>query len=552
MHPCLNVDEILRLLACELVGSEANATAVSLARCCKSFEHPVLDSLWGTQDELLPLLKSLPADVWKVEAGQFVSPPTAFISSHLIPLPEKSFERIPTKDEWNRFRKYARGKRKLKVDPSEDLVVSDVLFVLQLRTGNEPLLPGLEAFECGAASEAFVPFIPLFLSPRTVEIRIRFAASAPTVMVASTIARFSTLCPNIQSLILDPLPRSQVTTEAVSEMLLACNRGTLRVFCVNCPLTEEARGFLHTLPKLCQLWVFAQGQTSLPPLELPDLDMVRIEWDSGCDWLQGFCGATIGKLKIISFRPVPGSTQIGGFLEKFQAVALATSLQNTLSEFKFRTSQSWNPSYSSLLIFTQMRVLEIEFSCRNPGCSSTVDDNIVTSLARAMPKLEILRLGKAPCSALTGVTLTGLVALACHCSHLSELRIHMQAGGLGEATADTEQPRLSENAVVIPRVDCALTVLQVGEAPIPQEAVPAVALTLLQVFPRIANVEHVDPRWESVVEMIKLFRRIGGRIYHASKADLLYPECLLMTPCQETHSYRKSVGKRLGVTVAIL
>ena len=73
MHHCLSVDEILRLLAHSLVASGAKATTVGLACCCKSFEDPALDALWGTQDLLLPLLKSLPRDVWKVEAGQFVS-----------------------------------------------------------------------------------------------------------------------------------------------------------------------------------------------------------------------------------------------------------------------------------------------------------------------------------------------------------------------------------------------------------------------------------------------------------------------------------------------
>ena len=72
MHPCLNVDEILRLLARELVESE-KATVLSLACCCKSFEDPMLEALWETQDELLPLLKSFPEDVWKVEGRHFVS-----------------------------------------------------------------------------------------------------------------------------------------------------------------------------------------------------------------------------------------------------------------------------------------------------------------------------------------------------------------------------------------------------------------------------------------------------------------------------------------------
>ena len=64
MHVCLNVDEIIRLITCELVTSKAGATAVALACCRKNFEDPVLDVLWKTQEKLLPLFKSLPEDVW--------------------------------------------------------------------------------------------------------------------------------------------------------------------------------------------------------------------------------------------------------------------------------------------------------------------------------------------------------------------------------------------------------------------------------------------------------------------------------------------------------
>ena len=65
MHACFNTNEIVWLVTCELVTSGAEVTAVALACCCKSFEDPALDALWRTQDRLLPLLKSLPGDVWK-------------------------------------------------------------------------------------------------------------------------------------------------------------------------------------------------------------------------------------------------------------------------------------------------------------------------------------------------------------------------------------------------------------------------------------------------------------------------------------------------------
>ena len=79
MHPCLNVDEILRLLACELVASEAKATAAALACCCKSFGEPVLDALWEKQERLTPLLKCIPQEVWVEEDGEFVSSLTVLI-----------------------------------------------------------------------------------------------------------------------------------------------------------------------------------------------------------------------------------------------------------------------------------------------------------------------------------------------------------------------------------------------------------------------------------------------------------------------------------------
>jgi hypothetical protein len=99
----------------------------------------------------------------------------------------------------------------------------------------------------------FIPFIPLFLSPDTVEIKIEFVKLVDrpsTVMVASTISRLSTLCPDLESIVLNSLPRDSVITDAVSEMLLGCNRDTLQEFQVDSPLTEEARGVLYQLPKL--------------------------------------------------------------------------------------------------------------------------------------------------------------------------------------------------------------------------------------------------------------------------------------------------------------
>ena len=88
MHACLNVDEIVRLITNELIQPNAKSGAVALACCHKSFEDPVLDTLWGRQDRLLPLVESLPGDIWN-EDEHTVSTPTVCVFSSL-----NCFERL--------------------------------------------------------------------------------------------------------------------------------------------------------------------------------------------------------------------------------------------------------------------------------------------------------------------------------------------------------------------------------------------------------------------------------------------------------------------------
>jgi len=70
----------------------------------------------------------------------------------------------------------------------------------------------------------------------------------------------------------------------------------------------------------------------------------------------------------------------------------------------------------TLLSFMQMKTFDIHFSC-DDGCSSKTDDDDIINLARAMPRLEILRLGDRPYRGIfpDSVTVKGLVILAYHC-----------------------------------------------------------------------------------------------------------------------------------------
>ena len=389
--------------------------------------------------------------------------------------------------------------RGLRERGSLDVLSLEVFSTLQLCAINEPLFPNLKSLRLRRVTEALIPLIPMFLSPGITTISITSIESGtPAAVVASMITTLPTLCPNLREINFGGLPRDPVITAAVSGMLLSNNRNTLRYFNVDSPLTGEARDVIYRHPELGGLWVVIEGPTSLPTVALPNLVELDVEYDHDSGWLEGFRGATLGKLTSVTFRAGFESVD---FLEAFESVALTTSATTTLSKFRFYTSYPWRPNYRSLFSFTQMAKLLIECPCERI-CSSSVDDDIISTLARTMPKLETLQLGDPPCREIpTGVTAEGLAVLARHCPDLSTLRIHFQVASFGASPViDWMAPNAGLTAL---QRDCALTELEVGLIPVPEESVTVVALTLARIFPRISYVESVDGNWLDVMSVIR-------------------------------------------------
>ena len=190
MHPCLYVDEIVRLIAHELVAFNAQATSVALACCCKTFEDPVLDILWETQSRVLPLLKSLPGDVWD-EGGCSVSVPTTCFLSSLNYLIQKSFKRLPTTLELARFRKYAGRIRTLDERCNKHYIPQGVFSALQLCATGGPLLPNLKTLYLWFITEEFISPIHFFISPVTISVALAFDRRAD--LNKTTVASISPL-----------------------------------------------------------------------------------------------------------------------------------------------------------------------------------------------------------------------------------------------------------------------------------------------------------------------------------------------------------------------
>ena len=406
--------------------------------------------------------------------------------------------------EWARFRKYARRMRELRQLFTSDSVSPETLSVMQTCTINEPLLPNLRTLDLMGIEGCLIPFIPLFLSPGITSIALKFGSNPSEAMIASTITTLPTLCPDLREITLYNLPRSPAITAAVSGMLLVANRSTLQEFCVYSPLTEEAGEVLYKLPNLRGLSVVIRRETRLPSASLPNLTKLAIRCDNEDNWPRLFRGATLGRLEHVDFHLE--SEEIGDFLGAFERAALSSSIQKTLSTFYLSTLCSWNPKYSSLLPFTQLVCLVIQFSC-DGGCSSTVDDNTVISLSRVMPKLKSLTLGDRPCGQITGgVTAKGLLALAHHCPKLSVLCVHLQVAGLGDPPGIPGTDPKAETAASW--TDCALAEFVVGETPVPEGSTMVIALTLLRIFPRLDCILFTDEEWGEVLNAINRSREI--------------------------------------------
>ena len=365
---------------------------------------------------------------------------------------------------------------------------------------SEPLFLRLRVVELNNIPGDSIPLIPSVISPRTTSIDITFferSLHLPTA--ASAIATLPALCPNLERICLPRLPSDPVITTAVSELAISTNQNTLRHFDVGSPLTELAREVIYKHPELRALRTVVDTSTALPTMVLPNLLNMEIEYHGSHNWIQGFHKASLGKLvSVIIFAE---SESIGDFLGAFKAVALTTSIPTMLSNFEFLTKCSWRPSYHSLLPFTQMRRLIIQSPCKLGDCSSTIGDDTITALARAMPNLETLNFDDDPCDASVGVTVKGLATLAYYCPSLLHLVIHFQVASLDPRDIPSF-PSADEST--IPRRRPPLPILEAGYICVPRRSAVFVAVTLLLIFPSIQKIHFFENAtgWDRVMEII--------------------------------------------------
>jgi len=95
MHPCLRTPELLLNIFQYVRDSDDphddglnRGTLAGLARTCRDFTEPALDTLWYSMDSFLPLLRCLPAhalaiDIVQSRRTQLLGPYPKLVSTNL-------------------------------------------------------------------------------------------------------------------------------------------------------------------------------------------------------------------------------------------------------------------------------------------------------------------------------------------------------------------------------------------------------------------------------------------------------------------------------------
>ena len=378
-HLIFEIDEILRVIV-QYTRDTDEATTVSLARCCKSFEEPALSLLWASKP-----LNQL----------------TALFPSILT--------RVPTEEEWNRFRRYASWIRVLSVDLEPVYVTQESTLLLDLITSHSTkrtatVFPNLHNLTWYGEPSSLVHLLSI-VSPVLTDLRVHIAARwgkehlpgeyAPLEFVIN-----STISPsNLRSFCLDIHPESNPSPElkqSVADLVLRCG-STLTDFEANFEIPESAILHLMSLPNLA-VWRAAQpAPTELvsspltPAVSFTLISYLSLHTTTPLNWLS-FISALAGEKS--HSLPVPH---------------IPTFTFDNLTNFQMDV-----PSGEACLY----------------SCTFLLTDSDISLLATTLPRLEWVYLG-VPCFFNTcQTTFRSLHTLSTQCLRLQDLCIHINAATL--------------------------------------------------------------------------------------------------------------------------
>ncbi|OJA15556.1 hypothetical protein AZE42_08168 [Rhizopogon vesiculosus] len=483
MHICLLPAEILLDIfqiihdGVDELGYPYHHTTAALARTCRLFKEPALNTLWKNIIGLKPLISCLPEGVSERTQGYV------------------TLTRLLSPEEWNTVGQYARRIRSLVIYDSQLARIDDrVIQLLISMPSPAPLLQNLHSLEWWDDRECFFPLLRTLLVPTISSVKLGSVGRrpwAPSFAKSALLASLGARSPSIQELV---CAYSGVgDSHEICEFVCSWQELNRLVTGV---LNIRSLRHLASLPSLKSLHFriheFNDTQPNITPIFSTQLDEVSIAAPAPSffnRYLRNVrflsCQTAIlcvGESDGLSFstripEPPYDSLDVPDLID-----SLSTSFSSTLERISINFGFLWldDPNLvlgfdavAPLMSFSRLTKLDLQFFC-----ISTIDDAALKIMARSWPQLEHFLFGSAtkrvdPPS----LTFTGLVHLIQHCRHLRNIEMPFSACAI-DITCE-----LFSNAIPNEKI----TSIFVGISPITSPV--AVACQLHTLLPNLTTVK---------------------------------------------------------------
>ncbi|KZT03885.1 uncharacterized protein LAESUDRAFT_703852 [Laetiporus sulphureus 93-53] len=537
MHDCLRIREVLEVIiehayyqqdarGDETVGTQ---TVLALALTCRSFLETALDKLWETQENLVPLMKTLPRHAWIIYGKDIVT-----LVFPLQPV------------DWNRFDSYAKRIKVLGLHSRHTRLLLNLrlldAFIAQ-HPEDSPLLPNLRRLHWASDNmnkQAF-SYARLFIVPSLKCLQLDFASHFRMVDEQKTLSSFLYLvqqrCQAFTTFAIDVIP-----FDRLSSMSLISSWANHRKYVPR--LSKHDIICILSMPYLREVQLWIGSIEDIPAMsEVPDtgpspslrvlkchcrsLDIAR----ALLDILPPRCLEALS----VSLEQRPQPRLLREFFLDLQQICSPKLHALQLFDTQQPEVAVWERSrrhpqlsvgaetLAPLLAFSQLRILEI-------NCSSLyqLDDAALIGLARSFPLLAHLELGvlhgwNGP----SQVTFNALNMLNALCPDLHKLGLALDLTSAAAGITGTECVEPSQSARV---PNARITRVHLTDSKILYAEAAAVGVQLVTLFPNLMRIatrplpnpqtEPLRPFAEEEGERESLWQAVADKFWRKVEAEV--------------------------------
>ncbi|KAI0372287.1 hypothetical protein BV20DRAFT_1051028 [Pilatotrama ljubarskyi] len=427
---CLSVPELQHLIF-DLVyrqpGGPRNLTA--LARTARIFHDVALNTLWGTQESLVPLVKCFPSQLW-TESREDDGCRTVTLTAE------------PKPEDWTRVRLYAARIKEMRLPLDErahEKLAGDVFLTLRRSLVYDPLLPNLHSFEWSQTlsnNEHNLASFLLMLNPLVVSMDVKMSTwdKEAAETIASALRTFGQSPTQLRSITFQ-----WNECRPLHEALLSLAHTQQQLHTLVCTweddLSLETILHLSSLNSLQRVSICTDPDTTLQIVEeakeltgtlFPSLKLLSLRCKTLdlCERLLGTIRSPYLDTLTCGFLTPPTAQCLQDFFTRLASSPLFGSKLSNIHLIAQGTSPRGSPTHRVTpatlepLLRLNMTALQLE-----PGGPIDIDDAFLERAARAWPRLRVLELGAQwrrypPPGQAVRVTLRGLLPLAMHCPDL--------------------------------------------------------------------------------------------------------------------------------------